>query len=421
MEGAGVPDSLIYRAKPSARAATKVRLNLPSLNKTSFVPADIIQIGIPCQPGQYLNPAQSYLTFSVIRTGTATGSVNLDYSASAFIRQLSVRLGSQVLETIQDYNVLYHALFDTQSNCDNSFHSSNILEGMHATTDRTGNAIATTKTYFCIPLISGVLGTLASKMLPTGFMTGQLTLELTLAEAGDPIQATGMTGPEAAAVSWQIADVELVGEMVNVDPAVDQALRAMNAGGVYIPSSTFAAHGNLVPSGSQNASLLISSNSTCLKTLLSVFRKQASIRLATARSVSERMNLFQNVGSWAYNIGGTRFPSRPVRTNAEAFAELLKSFHSFSDVAGAGLHTLAFWTGTAASPAVPSYIVAQDLERYSHKSGTAESGINVSTSPIYLECTLSGSFNEAFAVTTFLHMDFQLIIDLATGQAVSKY
>ena len=137
----------------------------------------------------------------------------------------------------------------------------------------------------------------------------------------------------------------------------------MTDGKVKIPTSTFAAHGNLVPQGSQNASLLISSNTTCLKTMLSVFRKHASLRLATARSISERMNLFQNTGTWSYNVGGTRFPLRPVRANTEAFAELLKSFHSFSDVAGSGLHTLAFWIGTCiANNGVPSYILAQDFD-----------------------------------------------------------
>ena len=63
MDGAGLPESLLYRSKPSARAATKVRLNLPSLNKTTFLPADIVQIGIPCQAGQYLKPGAVVFDF----------------------------------------------------------------------------------------------------------------------------------------------------------------------------------------------------------------------------------------------------------------------------------------------------------------------------------------------------------------------
>ena len=102
------------------------------------------------------------------------------------------------------------------------------------------------------------------------------------------------------------------------------------------------------------------------------------------------MNLFQNTGTWSYNVGGTRFPLRPVRMNKEAYAELLKSVHSFSDVSGSGLHTLAYWTGTGMpTNGVPSYILAQDFERYSHKSGTAESGLNVSNLQIYLECAFA--------------------------------
>ena len=211
--------------------------------------------------------------------------------------------------------------------------------------------------------------------------------------------------------------------MVNVNPDVDQTLRLQMAEGkVKIPSSTFAAHGNLVPTNAQNASLLISSNTTCLKTMLSVLRKHVSLRLATTRSIIERMNFFQNAGTWSYNVGGTRFPLRPVRTNVEAYAELLKSFHAFSDVSGSGLPTLTFWTGNGMpTNGVPSYILAQDFERYSHKSGTAESGLNVSNMQICLECAFDAARYEAYSVTTFIHMDYEIIIDLMTGHAVSKY
>ena len=86
------------------------------------------------------------------------------------------------------------------------------------------------------------------------------------------------------------------------------------------------------------------------------------------------------------------------------------------------MHTLAFWTGFGLpTNGVPSYIVAQGFERYSHKSGTAESGLNVSHLQIYLECAFDAARNEAYAVTTFIHMDYELIIELATGQAVTKY
>ena len=84
MEAAGIPESLVYKAKPMAARATKTRLNLPSLNKSSFGPSEIIQIGIPCAPGTYLNQAPSYLYFRATRTGTQTGNMNLDYSASSF-------------------------------------------------------------------------------------------------------------------------------------------------------------------------------------------------------------------------------------------------------------------------------------------------------------------------------------------------
>ena len=178
----------------------------------------------------------------------------------------------------------------------------------------------------------------------------------------------------------------------------------------------FASHGNLVPSGSKNANLLISSNSKSAKNRLTVLRKQSELRLATVNSVSGRQILFGNVGTWNYNIGGIRFPARPVRTDPEAFAELMKIFHSFSTVDNMGLHSLADWTSSEGT-----YIVAQDLERFSHKSLTSESGINISTLPIYFEATFSATLAEAMAANTYIHMDVQLYIDLQTGQAQTLY
>ena len=102
---------------------------------------------------------------------------------------------------------------------------------MGAGAPRVGALVKSTKTHFCIPLVSGVLGTLSTKMLPLGYMAASgLTLELTLAELGEAIICSDATS------SWSIADVEFVAEVVTIDPAVDRAMRDMNPQGVYIPT-----------------------------------------------------------------------------------------------------------------------------------------------------------------------------------------
>lgn len=82
MEVAGIPESLVDKAKLMAARATRTRMKLPSLNKSSFWPSEIIQVGIPTAPRTYLNPSQRYLYSSATRIGTTIGSMLLDYSAS---------------------------------------------------------------------------------------------------------------------------------------------------------------------------------------------------------------------------------------------------------------------------------------------------------------------------------------------------
>jgi hypothetical protein len=66
----------------------------------------------------------------------------------------------------------------------------NVLEGQGATV-RTGmSLLAGASQVYCIPLLSGIVGVLQNKCLPTGDMTaGDLRLELTLANVADGIVA----------------------------------------------------------------------------------------------------------------------------------------------------------------------------------------------------------------------------------------
>ena len=59
-----------------------------------------------------------------------------------------------------------------------------------------------------------------------------------------------------------------------------------------------------------------------LKTLFSIFRLQANIGLASAKTVSQRANPINDAGQWYYSIGGKHVPSNPVKSNVEAFAKL---------------------------------------------------------------------------------------------------
>ena len=405
----GISDSLVYNPKPRAAMASKVRVSQPPLNGSEFHPGDTIQIAVPCgTKGQFLNTRQSYLKFKVKSGGTSADTLAPDYSASAFFRQLEVTYGSSVLEYVTEYNVLYHTLLDASGSPTSLSHSAAILEG--TASGRVGEDIAggTTRT-FCIPLVSGVLGTLQGKYLPIGDMVrNHLKLQLTLANQNDAYV-------NAAARTWSIEDVEFVMEVVQLNVEAANAISSMNSGGYRIAMHTFSCHSSSVEQGAKNAHILISGNYRSLKTLFSVFRKQSNSGDRSKKSITDRYNPFSDAGRWYYDVGGYHMPQRPVDSDAEAFAELMKSLHAFGSAENVGLINNSTWTATEGS-----YIVAQDLESQSHKSSLSEAGVDVSSANVHLVCEFSTTLPDALRVDTFSHQDAVLYID-PTGQAQTLF
>ena len=65
--------------------------------------------------------------------------------------------------------------------------------------------------------------------------------------------------------------------------------------------------------------------------------------MASAKTVSQRVNPITDAGQWYYSIGGKNVPSTPVKSNAEAFAELSKALHAFGAIDHTCMLTHATW------------------------------------------------------------------------------
>ena len=119
-------DSLVYQAKPSAVSGHKYRQNLPSYNKSEFLPGEVIMLNVPCgRRGQFLNQKMSYLKFRVTNTSAITASevtagkqatIAPDYSISSLISRLELYHGSNLLEQIHEYGLL-HTLWMDMTGC----------------------------------------------------------------------------------------------------------------------------------------------------------------------------------------------------------------------------------------------------------------------------------------------------------------
>ena len=398
-----VSDSLVYKPKPPSISGTTHRQGVPAYNGSSFKAQQTILINIPTgRRGHYLNTRMSYLKFKVTNNNT-TDAFKLDYSASSFIQSLSLYHGANLLENIQEYNALYHVLLDMQGSDESIQRAGSILQG--SDTKRAGATVSAAGSQtFCIPILSGIIGPLQSKYLPTGAMLGgDLRLELVLANANTAV----VQG--AGAVNWTVSDVELQLEYVEVNSEVDRMIQQANPRYV-ISCETFANYTNTLPASggsAQQMNLLVPARFSSLKTLYTFFRVQSDVTSATARSVTSRP--YPTLTDWYYQVSGENVPATPVKDTVESFAELLKAMHVFGAADNTSMISKTDYTLVTGGNTNSSFVIGQNLETLSHKSTLTESGKNTLNTNVYLLGRTN--MNSALQVSTFAHVDMVLVCD----------
>ena len=256
-------------------------------------------LNVPCgRRGQYLNQRMSYLKFKLSNTSVRTAAevtagtpatITPDYSVSSLIERLEIYHGSNLLEQIHGYGLLHTMWTDMTGCADAHYTTGNVMEGMGATARVGEDLTVGTSRYYTIPILSGIIGCLQSKYLPTGDMSaGDLRVEITLAANNDgvTIPAAGQTN---GAKIWEVSDVELMLEFVELNSEAARMISQQNSGGYAISFDSFANYASTVTAG-KNANILIPARYSSLKTLFSVFQLQTDIGKADAKTISSRAN-----------------------------------------------------------------------------------------------------------------------------------
>ena len=258
MERLGVPSELIGADRPASIEAKRTLHVAPSENAT-YNPSDTVRFTLPCQPNTYLTPDVA-LRFTINNTAVAANLMSLDYNAGAIIKRLRIFHNSQLLEDCDNYNRLRQIITDVSQSPVNSSTISSVLEGtpvsgitntvqsLNIVPETVALSIAgqTSKTYQ-VQLVSGLIGSLAVKSLPTHAMSsGPLRIEIELetensailSQPADPAAAPPVVARPA---SWTISDVSLRATYVQVSSAA-QALIDQAVGGRYMVNTCMYRH-----------------------------------------------------------------------------------------------------------------------------------------------------------------------------------
>jgi hypothetical protein len=249
-------DSLVYAPKPSAVSSSKACQNVPSYNKSSFNPGEVIILNIPTgRRGSFLNTRMSYLKFKGTNTGTdPTHTIAADFNIASIFSRFELYHGSNLLEPIHEYGLLVNLWHNLCGNASAFGTTGNLLEGQTAgtTNHRTGETIsgANGTRVFCTPLLSGIVGVLQSKYLPTGDMiAGDLRLELTLAES-----ETRVVGA-VAKPKHTVSEVELMPEYTNLASYAARMVSQSNSGGYMISFDSFSTYASSLETGAGTMSI----------------------------------------------------------------------------------------------------------------------------------------------------------------------
>lgn len=477
---------MLLGLKPCAPKSRSYRISIAPINKSVFSPNDQIIFELPTgRKGTWLDQSQSYLKFSVQFASTAatTGGgsgIYLDNSAYSFLQRCDIYNSSYLLETQNEIGQLANFLMDTSltqsdkaglssligtnalitnyvsltTNAGAAYTQNAVVTGIPTTLqfpgDRSGFSpvsvttaagIGTAIPYsFSLPLLSGVIGINASKMLPVGKLANPIRVEMYLAANDDAIYY----GTSGAGATWQIINVEFCACYVELqDDNLDQVLAPGEE--EYISTTTYRQASTYMPSATSGEfTTLLPFRAASITALYARFRNFGTAVQGANNTAAYRKgsSINPNMSYFYFRIGSSLYPNKPIYCNngslvasgSEAYAELLKSFHALSSTIGntaltnSSYNVAATASGgwavnygpaskaTAIDTHANAFAIGLECQSFSNRNDTILSGISTLNSQIYFTAginsgvTAGGTGNHNYTIDFFAAMDMVLIL-----------
>jgi hypothetical protein len=430
-----LPQDLRYELKPVSASARQYLQNIAPTSGSTFSPGNVIRINIPCgRPNTAFQPHQSYLKFSV---NVAGNDAVIDHNAQSIIQRLTVYHGSNLLEDEQQYSVMVAALHDMMTDGSEAGRQGAINAGFQTSAvGTTSNTVcrngvsmtAGTAKTFCVPLVSGVVGTLLGKNLPVGEMgAGDLRIEIELAPFADALRSAAHG---ADPTGYTVSDVEYVCSFVEVSQQAMDDIRRAHGGRYAISSESYRNYTESITAGAGEKVVLIPAKFSSLKTLICALRADSNSSNLNANTVSSRAK--GGMSQYQFRLaGGLSLPSQPVdcADGAQPIAELQRAYHALGVSNSQTMFNTTQFNADDGKPAGGaiqtdanhgSYLFGINLDAFGASSHLLEQGTDtLGAGNIFLNMT-QGAANVASQLSTFAHYDLLLQVD-ENGVMSAKY
>ena len=427
----GITNDCLYNLKNSAVSSRSYRCSLAPVNKSSFAPQDTIIFAIPSRRSCFLDTTQTYLRLTIKNNDASTG-IELDSNGACVINNINIFHGSNLLESVQQYNSLFSYLLDFQMDIGTRVGSSNTLGTSTDTANpRKGLAISASKQLTtCLPVISGVIGTLADKMLPLE-TADDLRIEIGLESLAASVYAS------AAISNWSIISAELEVTIVELGEQGMNMVQSVTpfARPVYLHASSYRHYVSTQTQAAGQASYLVPARFASLKSLSVLPRSNASTTAQAAYSLSSRSN--PNWNQYYWRVGSLIVPQKPVVLSnsgstggyAEAAIEIQKAFHGLNNSMFSGSCPIAVFnasdaadtsigngstitaSATGANSHTNGFAISTELESFSNRNDVLLSGINTLGSNVFFEPTTSTAASSNYTINFYAYYDMILILE----------
>lgn len=369
----------------------------------------------------FLVPDSMYLSYSYASTNAAATPELIGCPAATSFNRLDVQVGSQTIDTIQQYNIFYHMLTNVTYDVAQKYGNQASLgylgaAGVPTLEQLDGRVLGINETgSFALPLVS-ILSN-SEKLIPL-FAMPQVRIVLTMEAL-----ASMFTGTGSVPTAWSISNVQLRYKVVDFGGAVEQIV-LNSADKLYIKSQSFALASQTLAANSNGfIELVYNQRYASVKSLFAINGNGT----AASNRAFDSVDLTSGNGDYSFSVGGVLYPPAPISTRtakAQAMLELRSAVGSIFDKSNnMAINTIEFgYNGSAASTTLSApakFYVGTSLEKLN--SNSLLTGISTQNSPISYRIntgTAIGANNST--VSLIVNYDALIEVDCLTRQVAVK-
>ena len=430
MSSTVLPKEINYTQPASLPEGTQCTSIVASpINGQTFTSSSIIQFDL-VQRG-YLVPESMYLRYKLTTTLPAAADATMAIRgtpAYSFFSRLETIVGSQVVESIQNYNQLSNMLVNCRMNyaqkvgLANSLgysssaaattyafdFSTNCPNGLSFATSTAANGIGA-NIFLAAPL--GNILSNCDNLVPLKYMPS-CRIQLTLDTAANIYRS-------AAATVFSLSNLELCYDVIEFNPMVDQAISSRGSGMLTIKSQSYLSSGVTLPAASSGSlEFLFNQRLASIKSLFTHLS-------GTAAAVS--INLaFDSVdctgtagGDYQWFVSGIPYPPRPISTvqnKAAASMELSGAFGPAHDLltSNFSINPTEFNSGNTTVTTIQQmgkFYLGTNIEKLSTNDALL-TGISSQGSPISFRVSIGTATTNAQVIQLICLYDCLLQVDM---------